>query len=98
MVNCTPTTPMLSDAVAEIVAVPDTVARSTGDTIPTVGGVVSVLLTVTEALDSAVFPAASRATAPTVWGPLGAVPVFHAMVYGDEATSAPSAEPSSVNC
>src|SRR2546422_9537944 len=42
--NCTPTTPTLSEAVADTVtALPETVAPLTGAVIETVGGVVSVV-------------------------------------------------------
>ena len=39
--NCTPTTPTLSEASAETLIVPDTVAPFAGAVIETVGGVVS---------------------------------------------------------
>src|SRR5438093_10228533 len=64
--NCTPTTPTLSLAVAVTVVVPVTVAPFVGTSIAIVGGVVSagVLDTVTLiAGDVAMLPAASRATA-----------------------------------
>src|SRR5438034_7876440 len=66
--NCTPTTPTLSLAVAETVtAVPDTVAPLAGAVIETVGGAVSGLFTVTvTAAEVVVLPAASRATAVKV--------------------------------
>src|SRR5439155_9674857 len=82
--NCTPTTPTLSDAVAETAtAVPDTVAPAAGAVIETVGGVVSALLTVTvTAAEVVVLPAASRATAVSVWLPVVAVVVSHGFVYG----------------
>src|SRR5437899_3356374 len=39
--NCTPTTPALSEALAETVTVPETIAPEVGAVIETVGGVVS---------------------------------------------------------
>ena len=41
--NCTPTTPTLSDAVAESVTNPETVEPASGDITVAVGGVVSVV-------------------------------------------------------
>ena len=76
--NCTPATPTLSVAVAVRVTVPDTVASLAGAVTLTVGAVVSALLTVTvTAAEVVVLPAASRATAVSVWGPLAAVVVSH---------------------
>src|SRR6059036_790110 len=60
--NWTPTTPTLSEAEAETVIVPATVAPAAGAVIATVGGVVSggaAVVNVTSA-DVARFPAASR--------------------------------------
>jgi hypothetical protein len=72
--NWTPTTPTLSEAVAETVTVPDTVAPLAGAVIVTVGGLLStVTLTL---LLVVLFPAASRATAVRVWEPLPTVVVF----------------------
>jgi hypothetical protein len=62
--NWTPTTPMLSEAVAETVTVPDTVAPPAGALIATLGALLSTV-TLT-ALLVVVFPAASRATAVRV--------------------------------
>ena len=80
--NCTPATPTLSAAVAEsVTAVPETVAPLAGVVIETVGGVGSgaglLTVTLTPAL-VVVFPAASRATAVSVCGPLVAVMLFQA--------------------
>src|SRR6185436_9888048 len=87
--NCTPTTPMLSEAVAETASVvPDTVAPLAGAVIATVGSVVSALLTVTVTFVAvAVFPAASRAT----------VVVSQVTPYGLVVSSAPRLAPSSLN-
>src|SRR6185295_10825992 len=89
--NCTPATPTSSDAVADTVTVvPDTVAPPAGADIVTIGGVVSLLLTViaTAAL-VVVLPAASRAIADSVWLPLAAVVEFHTIEYGLLVSSAP---------
>src|SRR6185436_7225910 len=98
--NCTPATPTLSVAVAEIVtAVPDTVAPAAGAVIATVGAVVSALLTVTlTAADVVVLPAASRATAVNVCRPFAVVVVFQVCVWGLAVSSAPRLMPSSLNC
>src|SRR2546428_13124941 len=60
-----------------------------------VGGLTTVTLT---AVDVAVLPAASRATAVTVWDPLATRVVFQEMAYGAAVTSAPTFAPSSLNC
>src|SRR3954463_10980699 len=80
--NCTPVTPTSSEAFAEMVVVPETVAPSAGDVTVTVGGVVSVgrvdvLETVTVTDDELRLPAASRAVARSVCGPFGVVVVSH---------------------
>src|SRR5262245_37554199 len=97
--NCTPTTPMLSDALADTVtADPDTVAPFAGAVIDTVGGVVSALLTVTlTAVAVAVLPAASRATAVSECTPSVAPMEFHPIEYGLAVSSAPRFAPSSLN-
>src|SRR5437588_1647902 len=64
--NCTPTTPTLSEALADTVSVPCTVWPFTGEMMLTVGGVVSgggplAIVTVTGA-EVLLLPAASRAT------------------------------------
>src|SRR5439155_9581624 len=98
--SCTPTTPTLSVALAETVTVPATVAPAAGAVIATVGGVVSgiglVTVTITAA-EVAVLPAASRATAVTVWLPLALKVVFQDIEYGATVTSAPKLAPSSLN-
>src|SRR5262249_53950112 len=73
--NCTPTTPLLSEAVAETVIVPSTVAPLAGAEMETVGGVGSGLFTVTVMEAVVELPAASRARALTVCDPLLAVAV-----------------------
>src|SRR5437879_13874527 len=65
--NCIPTTPTLSVALAETVTVPLTVAPAAGAVIDTVGGVVSLRTVTLTAAAVAVLPAASRATAGRVW-------------------------------
>ena len=65
--NCTPTTPTLSDAVAVNWTVPDTLAPLAGAVRATVGGVLSGLFTVTvTVVDVCVLPAASLANAVSV--------------------------------
>src|SRR5437899_7493795 len=94
--NCTPTTPTLSVALAETVIVPATFVPATGAVSEAVGGALStVTLTAAEV---AVFPAASRATAVRVCAPLVAVGVFQETAYGAVVTSAPRLAPSSLNC
>ena len=81
--NCTPATPTLSDALAVTVVVPPTVAPDAGAVIATVGGVESggvEFSTVTVIVaDVARLPAASRASAVSVWDPSATVVVFHAI-------------------
>src|SRR5258705_9649522 len=82
--NCTPTTPTLSDALAVTLVVPETVAPEAGAVILAVGGVVSggggggalFTVTVTAAETGLTLPAASRATAVRVCEPLLAEVVF----------------------
>src|SRR5205807_1315850 len=93
--NCTPTTPTLSVALAETVIVPATEAPAVGAVSETVGGALStVTLTTAEV---AVFPAASRATAVRLWTPLEVVMLVHETEYGAAVTSAPRLAPSSLN-
>ena len=76
--NCTPTTDTLSEALAvTLTDTPDTVAPFAGAVTEVVGGMESTLFTVTPTgAEVAVLPAASRATAVSVCGPLLAVMVF----------------------
>src|SRR3989442_15936413 len=60
------------------------------------GGALSTV-TVT-AVEGAVLPAASRATAVRLWEPLATRVVFHKREYGAAVTSAPRLAPSSLNC
>src|SRR5438094_1120134 len=93
--NCTPTTPTLSVALAETVIVPATEAPAVGAVSETVGGALStVTLTTAEV---AVFPAASRATAVRVWAPLVVVVLINETEYGTAVTSAPRLAPSRLN-
>src|SRR5882672_3402718 len=99
--NRTPTTPTLSDALAEIVTVPFTVTPFAGAVMVTVGGVVSgaALFTVTvTGLEVVVLPAASRATAVRVCWPLLDPVVLTEIAYGAVVSSAPRAVPSEKNC
>src|SRR3989454_2930866 len=68
--NCTPTTPTLSVALAEIVTVPATVAPLAGAVKQPAGGVLSIKTVTVTLLDVAVFRAASRATAVEVCVPV----------------------------
>src|SRR5712691_11911978 len=62
------------------------------------GGIVSTLETVTPTpAEVAVLPAASRATAVKLWGPLDAKVVFQEIAKGAEVSSAPRLPPSSLN-
>src|SRR5206468_11865910 len=73
--NWTPTTPTLSEWVFETRIVPATVAPGSGEEMEMVGGVLStVTLTAAEV---AVFPAASRGTAVSVWYPYRAMVEVH---------------------
>ena len=82
-----------------MVVVPSTVEPPLGAVMATVGGVASTLFTVTTtARDVVRLPAASRATAVSVWLPLAAVAVFHEIEYGAVVSSAPRLMPSSLNC
>src|SRR5262245_37076249 len=102
ILNCTPTTPTLSEALAVTPVVPDTVAPEAGEVTLTVGGAVSgggALLTVTVTTAEVVLlPAASRAEAVRVCVPFPTVPVFQETEYGALVSSAPSATPSRKNC
>jgi hypothetical protein len=100
--NWTPTTATLSEALAETVMLPLTVAPALGDEMVAVGGVVSEggpFETVTEMeADVVVLPAASRALALRVWLlPLAAVVVSQATEYGAVVSSTPKGSPSSRN-
>ncbi len=77
ILNCTLVTLTLSDALALRPTVPDTVEALAGAVSETVGGAVSAatLLTVTDTEAVARLPAASLATALTVWLPLASVVV-----------------------
>jgi hypothetical protein len=86
----------LSEALAETVMVPETVAPELGEVMLTVGAVVSDTVTLTEDEVPVLF-AASRATALRVWVPTEAVAVFHATEYGAVVSSAPRLAPSSRN-
>src|SRR5439155_322082 len=79
---------------------PATVAPLAGAVIDTVGGVPSTLLTVTlTAADVVELPAASRATAVSVWTPFAVwASVFHVSAYGLAVISAPRFAPSTLNC
>src|ERR1041384_5262296 len=100
--NCTPTTPTLSDADADTVTAAETDAPLAGAVNDTVGAVVPppvLLETVTLlAADVVEFPAASRATAVSVCDPLPIVVVSQEMLYALVISSAPRFTPSNLNC
>ena len=84
--NCTPATPTLSAALAAKFTVPDTVAPAAGAVTDTVGAWVSgaALETVIDTgAEVVTLPAASRATAVTLWVPLATDVEFHDIPYGD---------------
>src|SRR5206468_621363 len=91
--------PILSEAEALTVTVPDTVAPDAGALMLTEGGVVSAFDTVTvtgaEAYRS---PRAEERRAGRVCEPLPTVAVFQETEYGDEVSSAPRLAPSTRNC
>src|SRR5436309_2656245 len=62
------------------------------------GAVVSLFTVTLTAALVAVLPAASRATAVSVWLPLVAVVLSHETEYEVEVSSAPRFAPSSLNC
>src|SRR5205823_5701444 len=78
--NCTPTTPVVSVAVAVTETVPLTTPPAAGAVTETAGGTVSLNTVTVTAAEVAVLPAASRATAVTTWLPLvtGAITVVGA--------------------
>ncbi len=79
--------------------VPFTVALFAGEVIETVGGVVSVLFTVTVTTALvAVFPAASFATAVSVWLAFETDVVFQEKLYGADVSADPRFAPSTWNC
>src|SRR5262249_708386 len=96
--NCTPTTATLSEALALIVVVADTVAPSAGAVMLTLGGVVSLKTVTVTAAAGAVLPAASRATAVTAGKPLVGVVLFEEGEWGDVVGAGPRFAPSSLNC
>ncbi len=98
ILNCTPATPTLSEALAVKLVVPKTVAPGAGDVMLTVGGVVSAgdpLDTVTVTGSEVVrLPAASRATAVMACEPSLVVVVSKEIAYGAVLSSAPPLTPS----
>ncbi len=94
--NWTPATPTLSEAAADRVTVPWTVAPLAGEVTDTVGCVVSGTVTVTVA-DVVLLPVASRAIALRVCVPAATAPAFQLAEYGDVVSSAPRAAPSTWN-
>jgi len=93
--NRTSRMPTLSDALALIVIVPETVPPDAGAVMAVTGGVLSAVPVTVAAVVR--FPAASRATAVSVCDPLLVVPVFHVTEYGAVVSSAPRSAPSILN-
>ena len=104
--NCTPTTATLSVAFAAMPTEPDTVAPAPGLVRATDGAVVSPgggggaleLETVTLRCEFELLPAASRATAVTVWLPFETPVDDQLTEYGADVSSLPTFEPSTLNC
>src|SRR2546425_1151441 len=88
--------PVLPCPDASRVCTPDASLKPSAATSP--GGADDVFETVTPIATGGRFPAASRAAAPIVCGPLDVVAVFHVIEYGGDVRSVPSAFPSSWNC
>src|SRR5206468_11907739 len=76
---------------------PATVAPSVGAVTATVGATLSTTVTAT-ADEVVTLPAASRATAVSVWPPRLAVAASQLIEYGAVVSSAPRLTPSSLNC
>jgi hypothetical protein len=99
--NWTPATATLSEAVALILIVPETVPLFVGDVIEIVGGVVSTdeFFTVTLTLELIPeFPAESFATARSVCTPFVLFVVSHEKLYGAVVSAPPRLAPSNWNC
>ena len=83
--------------IAEVeVKLPTEIVKSVGAVISGGGGVVFETVTV-EADDVVTSPAASRATAVSVWEPFVTVVVFQLIAYGAIVSSTPRLTPSSLN-
>src|SRR5260370_39446002 len=93
--NCTPTTPMLSVALAETVIVPETIAPEAGAVIETLGGKLSTVTSTGAAGPGA--PAASPPTAPRKGGAPPQGDVVPKGKEGGAATSAPRVAPATSN-
>src|SRR5258706_373527 len=81
--NCTPATATLSLALAETATVAEMVAPPAGAVMETDGGVVSLDTVTAMPAEVVTLPAASRATAVSVWLPLVAPVVFQDTEYGE---------------
>src|SRR5438094_6597564 len=87
----------LGSSVVHATTAPD--AEIDDVTIPeSAGGVVSFDAVTLTAAAVDVLPAASRATAVSVWLPLAAAVVSHVTAYGALVTSTPRLTPSTLNC
>ena len=95
--NCTLV--VFVDTFVETVTVPETVAPEIGDVMDTVGGVVTVFLTVIETAALVVVCASALlATAVIEWLPLVSAAVFRERPNGAPVTTAPVLLPSTLNC
>ena len=92
--------PLKVTAVAPVKVVPLSVTLvPTGPLVGVKLVIVGAFITVTlTAAEVAVLPAASRATAVTLWLPFALKVVFQEIEYGAVVTSAPRFTPSSLNC
>lgn len=97
--NATLAIPALSEAVAETITVPDTVAPEAGELMEITGGILSALLTVSDTPALVVVcPVELLATADREWLPLESVVVLSEMLNGATVTAAPELLPSTLNC
>ena len=85
----TPTTPTSSSAVAVSVVVPTIVAPAAGAVTATVGAVTSLSTVIATPAETTLLPAASRAIAVTVCGPLATAAELQLSAYGAVVSSAP---------
>jgi len=95
--NCT--LMVFADTLVATLMAPETVAPEAGDVMDTVGGAVTVFLTVIDtAALVAVCAAALLATAVSEWVPSESVAVFSERLKGALVTAAPVLLPSTLNC
>src|SRR5260221_12867715 len=95
--NCTPATATLSLALAETATVPETVEAAPGLVIETDGGVTSLDTVTGTPAEVVTLPAASRATAVSVWLAFAAAVGFQDTEWGGAVASGPRLTPSSLD-